>query len=93
MMKTEIARLLHKELGVTLNDAFWLVNNCIRDKILVGIDWKPKGKMRGKRWKNILWYIVVDSREVIENRKKEEIEELNKKYGLTEDDWKEPLEY
>ena len=93
MMKTEMARLFHKELGITLNDGFWLVNNCIRDGILVGVDWKPKGKKKGKRWKNILWYIVMESAETVEKRNKEEKDRLNKKYGLTDDDWKEPLGY
>lgn len=91
MMKTEIAKLLKKELHISLQEAFWLVSCLIRDEMLIGIDWKPKGKRRGKRWKNILWYIALETSESIKRKEEEKIKMINEKYGLTEEDWLEPL--
>ena len=86
MTKTAIAKLIVREFKINQQEAFRLVNNCIRDRILVEVDYHEKGTRRSKK------YIVLRTMDDIQNEKDEERQRMNEEYGLTDEDWEIPLD-
>ena len=61
MTKTKMAKTLAKGLHVEIREAFRLVNNCIRDRIIVAVEWP---KEEDERRKVIKWIIIRNMTDV-----------------------------
>jgi len=98
MSRTAIAKLVTKEFeGVNLQEAFRLVNNCIRDRVLVAVQhpdlrWDKNRKPENRRKQLSLRYIVLRHETDIVNKDRKEKDRLNEEYGLTDEDWEVPLD-
>ena len=93
-----MSKMVAKEFrGVSIQEAFRLVNNCIRDRILVAVQhhdvrWDANRRGENKRIKRSLRYIVLRSLKDIDDGKRKEKDRLNKEYGLTDEDWEMSLD-